>query len=101
MESPSSFFDFAFLPWALLNSEIIKFNLKKISSLFVIINTNKIINKLPSVGSGVSILAVRGPEDYTRVSGTSLGGGTFLGLSRYNRVGHQNKHGKKQWIVHS
>ncbi|XP_023321447.1 rho-associated protein kinase 1 [Eurytemora carolleeae] len=37
---------------------------------------------LVNVGSGVSILAVRGPEDYTRVSGTSLGGGTFLGLSR-------------------
>jgi type II pantothenate kinase len=65
-----------------LNSEIIEFNLKKISSLFVIIHTNKIINKLPYAGSGVSILAVRGPEDYTRVSGTSLGGGTFLGLSR-------------------
>jgi pantothenate kinase len=75
-------FAFAFLPWGLLNSEIIEFNLKKISSLFVIIHTNKIINKLPYAGSGVSILAVRGPEDYTRVSGTSLGGGTFLGLSR-------------------
>jgi type II pantothenate kinase len=37
---------------------------------------------LLNAGSGVSILAVRGPEDYTRVSGTSLGGGTFLGLSR-------------------
>ena len=27
------------------------------------------------------MLAVRGPGDYARVSGTSLGGGTFLGLS--------------------
>ncbi len=78
----SVFFAFAFLPWALLNSEIIEFNLKKISSLFLIISTNKIINMLLYAGSGVSILAVRGPEDYTRVSGTSLGGGTFLGLSR-------------------
>lgn len=28
----------------------------------------------------MSILAVRGPNDYKRISGTSLGGGTFLGL---------------------
>ena len=32
--------------------------------------------------AGVSMLAVRGPNEYSRVSGTSLGGGTFLGLSR-------------------
>ncbi|XP_060809138.1 pantothenate kinase 3 isoform X5 [Amyelois transitella] len=35
---------------------------------------------LVNVGSGVSMLVVNGPEDYYRVSGTSLGGGTFLGL---------------------
>ncbi|GBP64622.1 Pantothenate kinase 1 [Eumeta japonica] len=35
---------------------------------------------LVNIGSGVSILAVRAPNDYKRVSGTSLGGGTFLGL---------------------
>lgn len=34
-----------------------------------------------NVGSGVSVLAVYGPDNYRRVSGTSLGGGTFLGLS--------------------
>ena len=34
-----------------------------------------------NVGSGVSILAVHGPNNYRRVSGSSLGGGTFLGLS--------------------
>ncbi|BFY98499.1 hypothetical protein BsWGS_01539 [Bradybaena similaris] len=33
-----------------------------------------------NIGSGVSILSVRSKTDYTRVSGTSLGGGTFLGL---------------------
>ncbi|KAK6178064.1 hypothetical protein SNE40_012900 [Patella caerulea] len=33
-----------------------------------------------NIGSGVSILAVRSPTDYRRVSGTSLGGGTFVGL---------------------
>ncbi|XP_025096501.1 pantothenate kinase 3-like isoform X2 [Pomacea canaliculata] len=33
-----------------------------------------------NVGSGVSILAVYSPTNYKRVSGTSLGGGTFLGL---------------------
>ncbi|XP_019753372.1 pantothenate kinase 1 isoform X2 [Dendroctonus ponderosae] len=35
---------------------------------------------LVNIGSGVSILAVHSPTDYKRVSGTSLGGGTFLGL---------------------
>lgn len=33
-----------------------------------------------NIGSGVSVLAVRSPTDYKRVSGTSIGGGTFLGL---------------------
>jgi len=33
-----------------------------------------------NIGSGVSVLAVRGPKCYKRISGTSLGGGTFLGL---------------------
>lgn len=35
---------------------------------------------LVNVGSGVSMLVVNAPNDYYRVSGTSLGGGTFLGL---------------------
>lgn len=35
---------------------------------------------LVNIGSGVSILSVRGPGQYQRVCGTSLGGGTFLGL---------------------
>ncbi|XP_037282935.1 pantothenate kinase 3 fbl isoform X1 [Rhipicephalus microplus] len=33
-----------------------------------------------NIGSGVSMLAVRSPTEYHRVTGTSLGGGTFLGL---------------------
>lgn len=33
-----------------------------------------------NIGSGVSILSVRGPRDFKRVSGSSLGGGMFLGL---------------------
>ncbi|XP_077136400.1 pantothenate kinase 3-like isoform X1 [Ranitomeya variabilis] len=35
---------------------------------------------LVNIGSGVSILAVYSENDYKRVSGTSLGGGTFFGL---------------------
>ena len=35
---------------------------------------------LVNIGSGVSILSVKGPDDYKRVYGTSLGGGTFFGL---------------------
>ncbi|RLN76674.1 hypothetical protein BBJ28_00006498 [Nothophytophthora sp. Chile5] len=37
---------------------------------------------LVNIGSGVSILKVTGEAQYERVSGTSLGGGTFLGLCR-------------------
>lgn len=35
---------------------------------------------LVNIGSGVSILAVHSKDNYRRVTGTSLGGGTFLGL---------------------
>jgi len=35
-----------------------------------------------NIGSGVSILQVNGPSDFVRIGGTSLGGGTFLGLCR-------------------
>eukprot|EP00002_Diphylleia_rotans_P018058 TRINITY_DN3497_c1_g1_i2.p1 TRINITY_DN3497_c1_g1~~TRINITY_DN3497_c1_g1_i2.p1 ORF type:complete len:547 (-),score=108.07 TRINITY_DN3497_c1_g1_i2:40-1653(-) len=37
---------------------------------------------LVNIGSGVSILKVEGDNQYTRVDGTSLGGGTFWGLCR-------------------
>mmetsp|Transcript_11124 Transcript_11124/g.16061 ORF Transcript_11124/g.16061 Transcript_11124/m.16061 type:complete len:491 (-) Transcript_11124:61-1533(-) len=37
---------------------------------------------LVNIGSGVSIIKVNGFEEYERVSGSSLGGGTFWGLSR-------------------
>ena len=37
---------------------------------------------LCNVGTGVSILHVQSETQYTRVSGTALGGGTFLGLTR-------------------
>ena len=35
---------------------------------------------LVNIGSGVSILSVKGPNDHKRIYGTSLGGGTFFGL---------------------
>ncbi len=37
---------------------------------------------LANVGSGVSFIVVRSEHDWERVSGTSLGGGTFYGLCR-------------------
>lgn len=37
---------------------------------------------LVNVGSGVSILRVDGESQLTRVGGSSVGGGTFLGLCR-------------------
>lgn len=45
----------------------------------------KFVNSYPyilvNIGSGVSILLVKSETDYRRISGTSIGGGTFLGLS--------------------
>lgn len=35
-----------------------------------------------NIGSGVSILKVQGPGKYERISGSSLGGGTYWGLCR-------------------
>jgi pantothenate kinase len=35
-----------------------------------------------NVGSGVSIIKVDGPDAFERISGSSLGGGCFLGLAR-------------------
>jgi len=43
--------------------------------------TNPYPFMLVNIGSGVSIMCVKGPGQYMRVSGTSLGGGTFLGLT--------------------
>ncbi|KAJ0407454.1 hypothetical protein P43SY_004995 [Pythium insidiosum] len=37
---------------------------------------------LVSIGSGVSVLHVKGPNDFERVSGSSIGGGTYWGLCR-------------------
>uniref|UniRef100_A0A7S2JQP1 Pantothenate kinase n=1 Tax=Haptolina brevifila TaxID=156173 RepID=A0A7S2JQP1_9EUKA len=37
---------------------------------------------LCNVGTGVSILHVESERSYTRVSGTAVGGGTFMGLTR-------------------
>ena len=37
---------------------------------------------LVNIGSGVSMLKVEGDGQYERVSGSSLGGGTFWGLCR-------------------
>jgi type II pantothenate kinase len=37
---------------------------------------------LCNVGTGVSILHVESERQYTRVSGTAVGGGTFMGLTR-------------------
>lgn len=37
---------------------------------------------LVSIGSGVSVLHVKGPHEFERVSGSSIGGGTYWGLCR-------------------
>jgi pantothenate kinase len=35
-----------------------------------------------NIGSGVSILKVKAPNDFERVSGSAIGGGTYWGLCR-------------------
>ena len=37
---------------------------------------------LVNIGSGVSIVHVKGPNEIERISGTALGGSTFFGLCR-------------------
>ncbi|KAJ1637255.1 fumble-domain-containing protein [Pavlovales sp. CCMP2436] len=37
---------------------------------------------LVNIGSGVSILRIQSEDDFERISGTAVGGGTFLGLCR-------------------
>jgi type II pantothenate kinase len=37
---------------------------------------------LVNIGSGVSMILIRGPEDYRRVQGSPIGGGTVLGLGK-------------------
>ncbi|CAF0764849.1 unnamed protein product [Rotaria sordida] len=52
-------------------------NLNKHTFNFDIKNPFLLVN----IGSGVSILHVESETNYRRISGTSIGGGTFLGLS--------------------
>jgi type II pantothenate kinase len=51
-------------------------------SLFAIMRYYSFYFCLVNVGSGVSILKATSPTDFERVSGTSLGGGTYWGLCR-------------------
>lgn len=49
------------------------------------LSTNTVLclsNQLVSIGSGVSVLYVKGPGEFERVSGSSIGGGTYWGLCR-------------------
>jgi len=56
---------------SLTNSKFIKQNYKFSNSYpYIVVN----------IGSGVSILLVKSEKKYKRISGTSIGGGTFLGL---------------------
>jgi type II pantothenate kinase len=55
------------------NSKFTKTNIK-------FTNSNSYPYILVNIGSGVSILLVKSEKKYKRISGTSIGGGTFLGL---------------------
>lgn len=56
-------------------------NLKSHSS-FIKTNPNPFPYLLVNIGSGVSIVKVTDHDKYERISGSSLGGGTFWGLAR-------------------
>lgn len=49
---------------------------------FLDINSHPFPYLLVNIGSGVSIVEVTGHQQFERVSGSSLGGGTFWGLAR-------------------
>jgi type II pantothenate kinase len=53
-------------------------------SLFAAVDSELFPYLLVNIGSGVSIIRVDGPGEgqHTRVSGSSVGGGTFWGLCR-------------------
>lgn len=79
------------LSYLLLNTdnESFTYNWKDGKKTFITRNQAKVTDPdypfpflLVNVGSGVSILKVTSPTDYQRVSGSSIGGGTFWGLCK-------------------
>ncbi|KAE9242870.1 hypothetical protein PF002_g8532 [Phytophthora fragariae] len=65
--------------------EVVDFNSLAASRVKIIqtdVNEDVYPYLLVSIGSGVSVLYVKGPGDYERVSGSSIGGGTYWGLCR-------------------
>ncbi|EGZ05903.1 hypothetical protein PHYSODRAFT_532657 [Phytophthora sojae] len=65
--------------------EVVDFNSLAASRVKVIqtdVNEDVYPYLLVSIGSGVSVLYVKAPGDYERVSGSSIGGGTYWGLCR-------------------
>eukprot|EP01012_Entosiphon_sulcatum_P016484 TRINITY_DN2140_c0_g1_i1.p1 TRINITY_DN2140_c0_g1~~TRINITY_DN2140_c0_g1_i1.p1 ORF type:complete len:455 (+),score=55.59 TRINITY_DN2140_c0_g1_i1:171-1367(+) len=73
------------LNFLLLNGvdEIFRVNFRTKEQIMVEQNPNKIFPYIVvNCGSGVSILKVTGKSQFERISGTSLGGGTFWGLCK-------------------
>jgi pantothenate kinase len=68
------------------SNKSVKRDSKEYTKRVVLPNTKKSFSSFPylvvNIGSGVSILKVTGPGKAERVSGTSLGGGTYWGLCR-------------------
>lgn len=60
------------------NAQTLEENILKSKKYFDLSNPFPFL--VVNIGSGVSVLAVRSKTNYKRVSGTSIGGGTFLGL---------------------
>lgn len=73
------------LPDEVYSYEVVDFN-SLAASRVRIVRTERDEDVYPyllvSIGSGVSVLCVKGPGEYKRVSGSSIGGGTYWGLCR-------------------
>jgi len=70
------------LNYALVNfkDEVFTYGWRDKVASYTSVNGNIYPYLLVNIGSGVSIIRVNGDDSYERITGTSLGGGTFWGL---------------------
>lgn len=64
------------------HNEVFTYDKDKNTQNFVNIQPNSFPYILVNIGSGVSILKVHSKDHFERISGSSIGGGTFWGLAK-------------------
>ncbi|KAF8819909.1 fumble protein [Cardiosporidium cionae] len=65
-----------------LSNSIFRYDLEKKMRISVLLSPPLYPFLVVNIGSGVSILKAKGPNEFARVTGTCIGGGTVLGLAR-------------------